>query len=69
MSSRPACRALKQRWMCHDDSSMGIIRGREAEMVRACQLANEDPEVAAIELEMDGLEDTIEEPWDECPPR
>jgi hypothetical protein len=48
---------------------MGIIRRREAELALACRLANEDPEVAAIEREMDGLEDTIEEPWDECPPR
>lgn len=45
------------------------LRRREAELVLACRLANEDPEVSAIEREMDAFQDTIEEPWDESPSR
>jgi hypothetical protein len=45
------------------------LRRREAALVRACRLANQDPEAAAIEREMDAFEDRIEEPWDESPPR
>jgi len=40
-----------------------------SELVRACRLANEDPDVAASERETDALQDTIEEPWDESLPR
>ncbi len=42
---------------------------RDAELIRACRVANEDPEVTAIEREMDALNDPIEEPWDEPAPR
>ncbi len=45
------------------------LRRRETELIRACRLANEDPGLAAVEREMDALEDTVEEPWDESPPR
>jgi aryl-alcohol dehydrogenase-like predicted oxidoreductase len=45
------------------------LRQRDAELIRACQLANADPEVAAIEHEMDALNDAVEEPWDESPAR
>jgi len=42
-------------------------RQLQSELVRACRLANEDSEVAAIEREMDAFQDPIEEPWDESP--
>ncbi len=45
------------------------LKKQQAELIRACQLANEDPEVAAIEREMDSLQDHIEEPWEEPSPR
>lgn len=45
------------------------LRRREAALVRACQLANQDPEAAAIEREMDAFQDRIEESWDESRPR
>lgn len=35
---------------------------RYAELVKSCDLANADPEVAEIEREMDGLADGIGEP-------
>lgn len=45
------------------------LRRQQASLIRACQLANQDPQVAAIEAEMDALEDGVEEPWDESPAR
>lgn len=45
------------------------LRRQQAGLIRACQLANEDPEVAAVEAEMNALNDRIEEPWDESPAR
>ena len=41
------------------------LRRREAELIRDCRLANADPEVAAIEAEMEALADPVAEPWDE----
>jgi hypothetical protein len=35
--------------------------------MRSCILANEDPEVKAIELEWDEIRDAIEEPWSDAP--
>lgn len=42
---------------------------QDDELIKACELANADPEVAEIEKQMDGLMDRIEEPWDESAPR
>ena len=36
---------------------------RDRELVRACEIANNDPEVEAMEREFDALPGTIEEPW------
>ena len=36
-------------------------------LMRSCILANEDPEVKAIELEWDEIRDAIEEPWSDAP--
>jgi hypothetical protein len=36
---------------------------RDLELIRACEIANADPEVAEIEREFDGLRDEMTEPW------
>lgn len=45
------------------------LAARDAELIKSCDLANADREVAEIEKEMDSLTDRIEEPWDESVPR
>ena len=40
------------------------LKRRERDLIRACRLANEDPDATAVEHEMDAVEDAIEEPWD-----
>jgi hypothetical protein len=45
------------------------LREEEQALVRSCRLANQDPEVAAIEQEWDQIGDQIEEPWSESPLR
>ena len=42
---------------------------RESQLIRACRLVNKDRKVAAIEREMDFIEDPIEETWDDSSPR
>ncbi len=42
---------------------------RDRELVRACEIANQDPEVAAIEKEFDSLPDETTEPWTDAPAR
>ena len=36
---------------------------REKRLIRACEIANEDPEIREIEEELDALTDEIVEPW------
>ena len=36
---------------------------RDRQLVRACEIANHDPEVRAIETEFDSLPGEIAEPW------
>jgi hypothetical protein len=36
-------------------------------LIRACLLANQDPDLAAIEAAWDQIDDGIEEPWTEAP--
>jgi hypothetical protein len=45
------------------------LKRREQNLARACKLANQDPDAAAIEKEMDAIRDPIEEPWDESTAR
>jgi len=40
---------------------------REKRLIRACEIANEDPEIREIEKELDGLMDETPEPWGEAP--
>jgi hypothetical protein len=42
---------------------------REKRLIRACEIANEDPELREIEQEFDALEDGIAEPWHDAPAR
>ncbi len=35
----------------------------DAALIRACEIANQDQDVAAIERELDGLCDEMAEPW------
>ena len=35
----------------------------DVELIRACEIANQDLDVAEIEKELDGIRDEIAEPW------
>jgi hypothetical protein len=39
------------------------LKERDAALIRACKIANEDPETAKIEAEFDEILDEIAEPW------
>jgi hypothetical protein len=39
------------------------LEERDAALVRACEVANHDLEVAEIEKEFDGIRDEMAEPW------
>jgi hypothetical protein len=38
---------------------------REAALIRACAIVNQDPAIREIEEELDALQDEIEEPWED----
>ena len=42
-------------------------KDRERRLIRACEIANQDPELREIEKESDSLTDAISEPWDDTP--
>jgi ubiquinone biosynthesis protein UbiJ len=42
---------------------------REKRLVRACEIANQDPEVREIERDFDALTDAMPEPWEDAPAR
>ena len=39
------------------------LEARDAELIRACEIANQDLDVAEIETEFDGIRDEMAEPW------
>ena len=39
------------------------LEEREAALIHACEIANQDMDVAEIEKELDGLGDEMAEPW------
>ena len=39
------------------------LEERDAALIRACEIANQDMEVAEIEKEFDGVGDGMAEPW------
>jgi ubiquinone biosynthesis protein UbiJ len=41
----------------------------DRQLVRACEIANQDPEVAAIEQEFESLPSEMAEPWTDAPAR
>ncbi len=45
------------------------LHEREDELIRACAIANSDPEIAAIEREWETLSDEMTEPWTDAPAR
>jgi hypothetical protein len=45
------------------------LRENDESLVRSCLLANQDPEVKAIEQEWEEIRDPIEEPWSDAPAR
>ncbi len=47
------------------DALKAQFRQRDLELIRACEVANQDPEVQAIEREFDAIEEGISEPWDD----
>lgn len=42
---------------------------RDRDLARACEAANQDPEVAVIEREFDSLPNELTEPWTDAPTR
>ncbi len=42
---------------------------RDRQLIRACEIANHDPEVRAIEKEFDSIPAEISEPWTNTPAR
>jgi hypothetical protein len=42
---------------------------RERRLIRACEIANQDPGLREIEQEFDALTDGIAEPWEDAPAR
>ena len=39
------------------------LEERDAALIRACEIANQDTDVAEIEKELDGFSDGVAEPW------
>ncbi len=45
------------------------LKERDERLIRACEVANADPDVKAIEAEWDALPETLAEPWTDAEPR
>jgi len=45
------------------------LREDDESLIRACLMANQDPDVKAIEQEWGEICDAIEEPWSDAPAR
>lgn len=39
------------------------LEARDLDLIRACEIANQDQDVAEIEKEFDGIGDAMAEPW------
>jgi hypothetical protein len=42
---------------------------RERRLIRACEIANNNPDIASLEQDIDMLPDDILEPWTDAPAR
>jgi hypothetical protein len=51
------------------DAIADKLAEREKRLIRACEIANQDPELKEIEKEFDALTDEIPEPWQDAPAR
>jgi Arc/MetJ-type ribon-helix-helix transcriptional regulator len=40
-----------------------LLEARDLELIRACDIANQDLDVTEIEKEFDGIRDEMAEPW------
>lgn len=45
------------------DALAARLEQRDLDLIRACDTANEDPDIAVIEKEFDGIRDAMSEPW------
>jgi metal-responsive CopG/Arc/MetJ family transcriptional regulator len=45
------------------------LQEEDEALIRACLMANVDPDIKAIEQEWDEIRDVIEEPWSDAPAR
>ena len=45
------------------DALAARLKERDLELIRACEVANQDLDVAEIEKEFDGIRDEMAEPW------
>lgn len=45
------------------------LRERNQRLIDACEAANREPDVLAIEREWDAVNDPLTEPWIDAPPR
>jgi len=57
----------RSRYVC--EAIAAKLRERDEQLKRACEIANNAPDVLAVEQEWDALRDEIAEPWTDAPPR
>ena len=55
--------ASRDRSRCVSEALAARLEERDAALIRACEIANQDTDVAEIEKELDGLGDGMAEPW------
>jgi hypothetical protein len=48
------------------DALADKLAEREKRLIQACEIANQDPQVREIELEIDALTDAMPEPWEDA---
>jgi hypothetical protein len=45
------------------DALASRLAERDLILIRACELANQDPDIAEMERDFDAIEDGVAEPW------
>jgi hypothetical protein len=43
------------------------LKERDLDLIRACEIANQDADATEIEKDFDGIEDAMSEPWNLVP--
>ena len=46
-----------------------MLTKRDRRLIRACEIANNNPDIASLEQDLDMLQDEILEPWTDAPAR